>query len=181
MRASFPATQGAGVFQVRMNRLPAIRRATAADSEVVVRLRVAFLREIAAAERRPFPESIESSTRDYVRRTLGSGDLRVWFAEADGRVAGCCALILFDRPPSFGNPAGLAAYLLNVYTLPEFRRKGIASRLVEEALRHARELGAGRMFLHTSAAGRALYEKVGFKVKDNEMDLTFLPVRSALR
>ena len=151
----------------------AIRRATLDDVEEVVRLRVAFLREFADAEGRAFPETIEASTRAYVTRTLKSGGLRFWFAEEAGRVVGCCALILFDRPPSFGNPAGLAAYLLNVYTLPEFRRKGIASRLVEEALRHARELGAGRMFLHTSAAGRALYEKLGFKVKENEMDLTF--------
>ena len=151
----------------------AIRRATLDDVEEVVRLRVAFLREFADAEGRAFPEIIEASTRAYVTRTLASGGLRFWFAEEAGRVVGCCALILFDRPPSFGNPSGLAAYLINVYTVPSHRRRGIALRLVQETLRHAREIGAGRAFLHTSPAGRALYEKLGFKVKDNEMDLIF--------
>ena len=156
-----------------MAALTVIRRAAVDDVEEVTRLRLEFLREIAEAEGRPFPDAVERGTREYVRRTLASGDLRFWFAEVDGRVVGCCALILFDRPPSFGNPTGLAAYVINVYTVPEFRRRGIASRLLEETLRHAREIGAGRAFLHTSAAGRPLYEKLGFKVKDNEMVLNF--------
>lgn len=149
----------------------AIRRATAADAEEVIRLRLAFLREYGEAEGRPFPVALESATREYVQRMLSTGDLRFWFAEADRAVAGCCALILFDRPPSYGNPAGLTAYLLNVYTVPAYRRRGIASRLIEEALRHAKSIGAGRVSLHTSSAGRAVYERLGFKGRDNEMDL----------
>jgi ribosomal protein S18 acetylase RimI-like enzyme len=153
--------------------LPSIRRATAEDAEEVTRLRVEFLREVGEAEGRSYPPEIKTTTRDYVVRTLKTGALCCWLAEEGGRTVGCCALILFDRPPSYGNLSGLAAYLLNVYTVPAHRRRGIAARLIEEALRHARQIGAGRVFLHTSVAGRALYEKLGFRAKENEMDLTF--------
>lgn len=149
-----------------------IRRATAEDVEQVVRLRVAFLREYGESEGHRFPEVLEDATRRYVARMLESGGLRFWFAEDDGEVVGCCALIFFDRPPSFGNPTGLTAYLLNVYTVPQRRRRGIASMLIEESLRHARSAGAGRVSLHTSSAGRTVYEKLGFKRRDNEMDLS---------
>ena len=139
----------------------------------MIRLRLDFLREIGEVEGRVSPAGLELTTRDYVNRTLKTGQLSVWLAEENGASLGCCALILFDRPPSYGNPSGLTGYLINVYTLPAHRRRGIAARLIREALRHAREVGAGRVSLHTSLAGRALYEKLGFKPRDNEMDITF--------
>jgi ribosomal protein S18 acetylase RimI-like enzyme len=123
-----------------------IRAATIDDVDEVVHLRMEFLREFAQQDGKTLPDSLPRAIRAYAERTLPIGALRFWIAELDGRVAGCCALLMIDRPPSLNNLSGLTAYLLNVYTVPACRRRGVASALLREALRHAREAGAGRVW-----------------------------------
>jgi predicted GNAT family acetyltransferase len=60
------------------------------------------------------------------------------------------------------------AVLLNVYTQPAWRRRGIAERLVREVLAWAAARGVSSVVLHASAAGRRLYERLGFAAT-NEM------------
>jgi GNAT superfamily N-acetyltransferase len=62
------------------------------------------------------------------------------------------------------------ALLHNVHTLPEFRRRGFARRLVETAVAWCREEGFSRVTLNASAAGRPLYENLGFR-PTNQMSL----------
>jgi ribosomal protein S18 acetylase RimI-like enzyme len=64
----------------------------------------------------------------------------------------------------------------SVATLPEFRRRGIVSRLLEEMLERARKQGFRRaqinMYIGNTAAQRA-YEKYGFRVLDEKRDPMF--------
>jgi GNAT superfamily N-acetyltransferase len=55
------------------------------------------------------------------------------------------------------------AYVLNVYTEPAHRRRGLARRLMREVLAWARRKGAAIVSLHASDAGRPVYEGLGFK------------------
>ncbi|MGA7860507.1 MAG: GNAT family N-acetyltransferase, partial [Thermoplasmata archaeon] len=54
-------------------------------------------------------------------------------------------------------------YLFSMYTEPEFRGRGLAGRLVREAIRICRGLGYGRVVLHAAPLGRRLYRKAGFE------------------
>ena len=62
--------------------------------------------------------------------------------------------------------------ILNVYTEPEFRRQGVARRIMETILHWIRARGLRSAHLHASDEGRVLYEKLGF-VATNEMRLRF--------
>jgi [ribosomal protein S18]-alanine N-acetyltransferase len=56
-------------------------------------------------------------------------------------------------------------HILNLAVAPEFRRQGIARRLVLSALSHARSKGAKRAFLEVRAsniAAQKLYSRLGF-------------------
>jgi GNAT superfamily N-acetyltransferase len=55
-----------------------------------------------------------------------------------------------------------------VYTEPQFRRRGLARRLIEAALEWCRENKIDVVILHASPEGRALYESLGFQAS-NEM------------
>ena len=66
------------------------------------------------------------------------------------------------RPPYPGNLAGREAYLLNMYTRPAWRKRGMASALLDAMARHAREQRLGKLWLHASDEGRPLYERLGF-------------------
>jgi GNAT superfamily N-acetyltransferase len=58
--------------------------------------------------------------------------------------------------------------ILNVFTEPEWRRRGVAKLLLEEIIAWAREKRLDRLVLHASDEGQALYEGLGFK-PSNEM------------
>jgi GNAT superfamily N-acetyltransferase len=60
-------------------------------------------------------------------------------------------------------PGPWRANILNVYTRPESRRKGLARRLVETALEWCRANGISTVILHASDAGRPLYASMGFQ------------------
>jgi GNAT superfamily N-acetyltransferase len=55
------------------------------------------------------------------------------------------------------------AYILNVYTDPAYRRRGLARRLVAALVDEARALGLNVIELHASKAGRPIYEGLGFQ------------------
>ena len=152
--------------------MPSLRRATVNDLETVFQLRIEFLSDVWGSD--GFSNTaLVNSTRAYIERQLPSNQLRVWFAEEHGEIVATGAMIFFDRMPTMDNPLGLEAYLLSVYTRKEHRGRGIAPMIMKAMIAHAREAGAGRVFLHASDAGRPVYEKLGFTATTFEMDLYF--------
>ena len=57
-----------------------------------------------------------------------------------------------------------------MYAEPGARRVGVARRLMEAMIEWCRDEGYGSVSLHASAAGRPLYENMGFQ-PTNEMTL----------
>jgi len=58
--------------------------------------------------------------------------------------------------------------VVNVYTEPEWRGRGIARALMKVLMEWAAGQGADRLVLHASDAGRPLYQSLGFE-PTNEM------------
>jgi len=108
----------------------------------------------------------------YVRRSLADGSYRGWLACTDdgGAVAGG-GLIVHEWPARPSDPNGRRAYILNVYTEPAYRRRGIAQCIIIAILEQCRAEGFKTVFLHASAHGRPLYESLGFE-PTNEMRLS---------
>ena len=63
---------------------------------------------------------------------------------------------------------GRHAIIINVFTEPEWRRRGVARLLMNEIIAYARRERLDRLVLHASDQGRALYDQMGF-VLNNEM------------
>lgn len=59
---------------------------------------------------------------------------------------------------------------MNVITVPRYRCRGIARRMMQKMLRWLEKQYIRRVTLHTSDMGRPLYEELGF-VDGNEMQL----------
>jgi ribosomal protein S18 acetylase RimI-like enzyme len=57
----------------------------------------------------------------------------------------------------------IRGYLYNVYVEPEARGQGLARRLTEAALDHAREIGLELIELHASKDAERLYRSMGFE------------------
>jgi ribosomal protein S18 acetylase RimI-like enzyme len=92
-----------------------------------------------------------------------------WLTEDDGQVVAGAGLLLLDWPPHPLDPRSTTrGYLLNVYVEPDYRRRHLASNLIELALAEARRRGIRVVALHSTEEGRRLYESAGFR-PTNEM------------
>ncbi|WP_235204262.1 GNAT family N-acetyltransferase [Deinococcus sp. RL] len=78
-------------------------------------------------------------------------------------------LTLLEWGPSRGDPQSWRGRIVNVWTEPEFRRRGLARELVTLCLEVAHGRGVTHLSLGTTDAGRALYEELGFRVSGTEM------------
>ena len=156
-----------------MTTTPTIRRATPADVEALARLRLDLLREIGDARDESQEAPLLEAIRGYLRRTLGSGEFLAWVAEADGQVVASSGLVFFERPPDAGNLAGVDAYLMNMYTVPAWRGRGLARALLDEIVRFVRTTDARRIWLHASEAGRPIYADAGFRPTTADMELVW--------
>lgn len=155
-----------------MDKAYQIRRATTVDIPKLAELRLEFLRETAAFFGHEVSPALEKATREYIQASVPSGDFLAWLAEAEEQVIGTSGLVFFKRPPTPGSLAGLDAYILNMYTLPSWRGRGVATALLTETLEYVRTTPAKRALLRATDAGRPLYEKFGFAADDEFMSLT---------
>ena len=146
-----------------------IRQATVADLGTIVRHRRCMFSEMGFREEAAL-DAMERTSVPFIKAALEDGSYRGWLVEtADGVVAGGGVLII-DFPPAPHDPRPRRAWIINMYTEPEYRGRGLAKSIVEAMIRWCREQGYGWVSLHASDAGRHLYELLGFK-PTNEMRL----------
>jgi GNAT superfamily N-acetyltransferase len=108
--------------------------------------------------------------RGWLRPRLESGEYLGWFVtEGDEPVSGL-GLWLMDWLPHVIGPKSPRGNIVNVYTRPESRRKGMARALMAAALDWCRDNRVASVILHASPDGKPLYEAFGFK-PTNEMRL----------
>jgi GNAT superfamily N-acetyltransferase len=134
---------------------------------------IAAMRVRSTAERRPIPpESREpylATTRAALEAGLRGENVFVWLAFLGERAVGTATLMLLPTLPRFDARSAHDGRIRNVYVEPDYRRRGIAARLMGEAIEKARALQVDRLTLGTSPAGRSLYEGLGFTPKGDEM------------
>ncbi len=157
--------------------MPGVRQARADDIETLTTLRVAFFEDIGEVTREQLAPFREATYR-YLSHALPQGKFLAWVAEEEGQIVATSGLVLFERAPTPTNLAGIEGYILNMYTLPAWRGRGIARRLMQEIISYAQSLNVQQFWLHATAQGRPLYEKIGFVALNDVMGL-HLPISSS--
>jgi GNAT superfamily N-acetyltransferase len=146
-----------------------IRRVTMDDVEELVRLRHEMQVELEEQSGGVHPDDIVGAMRDYFTKQLNGYHFTAFFAVAGERVVGTGAFVIYDTPPSPSNPSGTDAYIMNMYTLPEWRGRDIARKILDRLIEQAYSEGARRVWLRTSPKARPVYESLGFESRDNYM------------
>ncbi|HLN51522.1 MAG TPA: GNAT family N-acetyltransferase [Thermoplasmata archaeon] len=155
-----------------------LRRTTVADIPVLVRHRRGMWEDIGGRSPRVLDRA-DVTYRRWVRREIRAGRFIGLLAEdRDGRPAATGVLWVAPAHPRPGPFSRLTApYVMSMYTEPEFRRLGLASRLVQWMIRYTRSRGYPRLYLNASRYGRPVYAKLGFE-DGNEMRLDLQATRS---
>jgi GNAT superfamily N-acetyltransferase len=151
-----------------------IRRGTAEDIPVILRHRMAMMAEMGMGN----PEANDAYAGlfpPFARRMMTEGFYHQWMVDTESgeTVAGGAVYIV----PWLGGPHDLRqqrVFIVNVFTEPAYRRRGIARRLMETMLAWCRDQGYRQVRLYASDMGRPLYAAMGFE-PTHEMRYLFAP------
>ena len=140
------------------------------DAAAIARHRARMFHEMGDLSDAEVPP-LESAARDELEPLIASGEYFGWLIETRADVVSGVGVFLHRLLPR-GRELGLRqeAYVLNVYTEPAHRRRGLSRRLMSEVIAWCRAHGITRITLHASKAGRPLYESMDF-APTNEMRL----------
>ena len=145
------------------------RIATQEDIELLMSSRLEMLRIVNdLPDSYEYTDEIISESRDYFL----NGDQTTVLALDGGNVIGCASMSYMRIMPTFSHPTGKRAHLMNVYTRNEYRRQGIARKMVLMLIDETWKRGATEISLDATVMGRPLYESLGFVNSTECMVLT---------
>lgn len=147
------------------------KRASIQDIALLTETRITVLR---AANRLPDSvgmDEVRAQSERYYRRALSDGTHVAYLVLDGDRFVGAGGVSFFQIMPTYHNPTGNRAYIMNIYTAPAYRRRGIASKTLGLLVQEARARGVSAISLEATDMGRPLYEKYGFVPMENEMEL----------
>ncbi|MHA1203062.1 MAG: GNAT family N-acetyltransferase [Candidatus Heimdallarchaeaceae archaeon] len=147
------------------------RRAELTDVENLVYLRIKFLCEAEEIGEETPSDLLEESLTKYFTVHLQNGEFMAWFAVEDDIIVATSGVSFSTVPPSFGNVSGEEAYIMNMYTLPQARKKGIGTTLLGKLIEDIAEKKIKKVRLLTTELGKSLYIRAGFKESSSEMVL----------
>jgi GNAT superfamily N-acetyltransferase len=148
-----------------------IRRAALEDIDELIKLRIELLKEVGNLWSEDDAPVLIEATQRYFSEKIPAGEFIALIAEVDGRIVGISGIVPIERPPVANNLAGREGYVLNMYTKPDFRGKGIATLLLEKIISFAKSNSMLRIWLHATPIAMGIYKRFGF-VPISERDKT---------
>ncbi|MBN2305392.1 MAG: GNAT family N-acetyltransferase [Anaerolineae bacterium] len=151
-----------------MNEPVTIRRAIPDDAPAIARHR-RLMFETMGHTNPALLDTMEAAFVPWVRERLASEIYLGWLAiTGAGFAASGAGLWVREYPPNPIDMGFRRGYVLNVYTYPAYRRRGLARQLVKCAVVWCQEQNINGVMLHYTEAGRQIYESLGFRL-GNEM------------
>lgn len=147
------------------------KRATMEDIDELVRTRIIVLRATNKLSDDEDMSVVEEESYAYYRRALETGEHIAYLVYDNGKFIGAGGVSFYQIMPTYHNPTGKKAYIMNMYTASEYRRQGIAFHTLDLLVKNARKQGISQITLEATEMGRPLYEKYGFVKMENEMEL----------
>jgi GNAT superfamily N-acetyltransferase len=155
-----------------------VRGAMVGDVPMLAKHRVEMFRDMGRLASESAAAELRKAAEPLLGEWIAAGTYVGWLAEPlsrPGLVVGGAGIQLrpmLPRPSRDGSGlvAGPEAYVLNVFVERAWRRRGVATLLMEFVLGYARERRLRLVTLHATPEGRPLYERLGFGAT-NEMRL----------
>lgn len=153
---------------MKSERLPndlTVRRTVASDIPALIKLRwdVCVEQGVADPSDAANHRAYEQALRAFLERHIAEDACQFWVAEGGGEIITTSTLWLAPVLPWPGGLNQWYGYVTNVYTVPGYRRQGLARRLMEKLREVAANHGATELLLETTPEAAPLYEQLGFR------------------
>nr|WP_297708050.1 GNAT family N-acetyltransferase [uncultured Butyrivibrio sp.] len=147
------------------------RKATIEDLDVLVTTRIEVLRAANKLGSEADMSEVEQQSRDYYTKALTDDTHTAYLVFDEDKIIGAGGVSYYRIMPTYHNPSGEKAYVMNMYTAPGYRRQGIAYKTLDLLVQDAKNRGITAISLEATDTGRPLYEKYGFVKMNDEMEL----------
>jgi len=147
------------------------KKATIADIDELVRTRIIVLRAANKLSNDVDMSLVEKESYEYYKSALETGEHVAYLVYDNETFIGTGGVSFYQVMPTYHNPTGKKAYIMNMYTASEYRRQGIAFHTLDLLVKDVRKQGVSQITLEATEMGRPLYEKYGFVKMEDEMEL----------
>ncbi|MCL2034201.1 MAG: GNAT family N-acetyltransferase [Oscillospiraceae bacterium] len=147
------------------------RKAAINDIDDLARIRSIFLKEANDLSSEEERVKMETANRVYFKTAVADGSFIAWLAVDGEKIVATSGLIFYNVPPSLKCPDGKVAYIMNMFTFPGYRKRGIGMELLKRTVEEAKGRGYKKITLNATNAGRPLYERYGFCDETGDMVL----------
>lgn len=147
------------------------KRATLEDINTLVETRIEVLRAANKLCADTDMGEVERQSYLYYQKALSDGSHIAYLVFDESGCIGTGGVSFFQVMPTYHNPSGKKAYIMNMYTNPKYRRKGIAYKTLDMLIKEIKSKGISSISLEAMDMGRPLYEKYGFVKMNSEMEL----------
>lgn len=151
-----------------------IRMATTNDIDCLVKLRIKLLNEAKKNIENYDWDKYTQALKCYYNDGLLNGEVVAFLAEESGNTVAVSIMCFYNICPSLFNLDGKIALITDMYTIPEYRNKGLGNKLLSNIMEYAKNLKYTKVTLNSTESGRRLYEKYGFKDVTGEMSYKFI-------
>ena len=148
------------------------KKATIADIDELVKTRIIVLRAANKLSNDEDMSVVKEESYAYYRRALENGEHIAYLVYDNGTFIGAGGVSFYQVMPTYHNPTGKKAYIMNMYTASAYRRQGIAFHTLDLLVKDVRKQGVSQITLAATEMGRPLYEIYGFVKMEDEMELT---------
>jgi GNAT superfamily N-acetyltransferase len=145
-----------------------IIKADSSHVDELVDVRIKFALDVHPVSDRLEIAELERRTREYILRGMANGAYVGFLGKMGNRTVGAASLLIYTLPPMPGSPDRRQGHVLNVYTEPEFRSRGVGRRMMEALVEEARRHGLFRLFLNATKMGEPLYRSMGFTAQEDK-------------
>ena len=169
-KAPCPCNQARPIPKVWRTML-SYRKANLNDVEALAKTRSGFLLEVGEFKDASEVHAIEAANSAYFQDALANESFIAWLALDDDKIVATSGLTFSSIPPTPRWPNGKAAHIMNIYTLPAYRKRGIAKELLTRIIEEANTRGCSKIELNATEAGKPLYQSCGFQDVQGDMVL----------
>lgn len=139
-----------------------VREITAEEVDLLTTYRLAYLTEMQGERNEEYQQKLKSDLNRYFSEALAEDRIFAFLAEQENEALSFGAMVIKKIPGDFNQSSYLEGDILNMYTVPFARRKGISAMILQELVNEAHNRGISKISLHTSKDGEKLYRKFGF-------------------
>lgn len=141
------------------------RKLTLEDLDTFINMRINQLQEEGAEATTDLKPALE----DYYKRHIQDGTFVSWIATDNNKIIATSGMSFVEKPPYYSCPTGKIGLLSSMFTDKNYRRQGIAKKLLDKVVQEAKSYGCGTIQITASDMGTLLYADYGFKYNHNFM------------